>query len=127
GVYTAVKFLIGVDEARNTSGAQTGALDPMHSMFWDWNTGYIMAKLEGHSPQSTGPANFIGFHLGGFSGPESVLREVTLTFPEPVLISAGKKPVIHIKSNLLEWFGPPNIVDFSEINIIMGPGLTSSK
>lgn len=127
GVYTSVKFLIGVDEARNTSGAQTGALDPMHSMFWDWNTGYIMAKLEGRSPQSTGPAHFIGFHLGGFRGPESVLRWVTLAFPEPVQVTAEKTPVIHIKADMLKWFGPPNIIGFSEVNIIMGPSLASSR
>ncbi len=127
GTYTSVRFLIGVDEARNTSGAQTGALDPMHSMFWDWNTGYIMAKLEGHSPQSTGPANFIGFHLGGFRGTESVLRWVTLTFPEPLRITAGETPEAHIKSDLLTWFGTPNIIDFSEVNIIMGPGEASTK
>ncbi len=127
GKYSAIKFLIGVDEARNTSGAQTGALDPMHSMFWDWNTGYIMAKLEGKSPQSTGPANFLGFHLGGFSGPESVLRWVTLSFPEQLVINTESNPTIHIEANMLQWFGPPNVINFSEVNIIMGPGLAASN
>src|SRR5688500_13738710 len=50
GTYKSISFLIGVDSTRNVSGAQTGALDPLHDMFWTWNTGYIMAKLEGTSP-----------------------------------------------------------------------------
>jgi len=35
GIYKKISFLIGVDPERNTSGAQTGALDPIHGMFWD--------------------------------------------------------------------------------------------
>lgn len=127
GNYTSVKFLIGVDETRNTSGAQTGALDPMRSMFWDWNTGYIMAKVEGHSPQSPGPASFIGFHLGGFSGTESVLRWITLAFPEPLHIAGDAIPEVHITSDLLKWFDAPNVIDFSQTYIIMGPGEAATK
>jgi hypothetical protein len=43
-LYNRLSFVIGVDSARNVSGAQTGALDPANGMFWTWNTGYIMAK-----------------------------------------------------------------------------------
>ena len=42
--YDSVGFLLGVDSAGNTSGAQTGALDPLNDMFWTWNTGYVMEK-----------------------------------------------------------------------------------
>src|SRR5690606_605399 len=59
GTYTGIKFMIGVDVPRNTSGAQTGALDPAVNgdMFWSWSTGYIQAKLEGTSPQSSDTVN----------------------------------------------------------------------
>src|SRR5262249_39442029 len=36
GTYNRVEFLIGVDSLRNVSGAQKGALDPKHEMFWTW-------------------------------------------------------------------------------------------
>jgi len=53
--FDRVSFIIGVDSLYNVSGAQTGALDPVHGMFWTWNTGYIMAKLEGESSVSLAP------------------------------------------------------------------------
>src|SRR3989344_6080702 len=39
--YTSITFMIGVDSARNVSGAQTGALSATNNMFWTWSTGYI--------------------------------------------------------------------------------------
>ncbi len=118
GNYVKMKFLMGVDSARNVSGAQTGALDLMHGMFWDWNTGYIMAKLEGNSPQA--PSGSIVFHTGGFSGTFNVLRQVTLEFPQPAEIKAGKTPNVHIKADILEWFQNPSVIDFKETSEVMG-------
>ncbi len=59
GTITTVSFLLGIDSLTNVSGVQTGDLDPAKGMFWVWNTGYIMAKLEGTSPQSKAPAKAI--------------------------------------------------------------------
>src|SRR6218665_2841075 len=50
GSYETLEFTIGVDSLHNCSGAQAGDLDPLHAMFWAWNTGYIFMKLEGASP-----------------------------------------------------------------------------
>ena len=74
GNYKAIQFMIGVDSTRNVSGAQTGALDPALGMFWTWSSGYIMAKMEGTSPQSTAVGNNLKFHVGGFSGANNVLK-----------------------------------------------------
>lgn len=52
GVYNEIHFLLGVDSVDQTSGAQTGALDPVRGMFWTWNTGYLSFKIEGTSPDS---------------------------------------------------------------------------
>ncbi|MBS4042364.1 MAG: hypothetical protein KGZ59_00925, partial [Chitinophagaceae bacterium] len=49
---TKLIFDIGVDSILNTTGIQTGILDPALGMFWTWRTGYIMAKLHGVSPQA---------------------------------------------------------------------------
>jgi len=51
--YNSITLTIGVDSLHNVSGAQQGALDPSNGMYWSWNTGYIMLKFEGISPQST--------------------------------------------------------------------------
>ena len=69
GDYTSLQFLLGVDSLHNVSGAQTDDLDPAKDMFWTWNTGYVMAKMEGNSPSSKLVNNKFEFHIGGFSGP----------------------------------------------------------
>ena len=43
---------LGVDSLRNVTGVQTGALDPAMDMYWTWNTGYVMAKLEAAAQQA---------------------------------------------------------------------------
>jgi len=117
GRYNKLTFLIGVDEKRNTSGAQTGVLDPGYNMFWDWKSGYIMAKLEGTSPQ--GPfGNTISFHIAGFKAGESVVRKVTLDFPTPIDINQNSTKNLHIKADMLEWFKNPRLIKFSETSVI---------
>lgn len=126
GTYTTLSFLVGVDSARNTSGAQTGALDAQNGMFWSWNTGYIMAKLEGVSPQSTSPGNKVQYHIGGFKGENKGIREVTLALANPLVIENGKEGTIEIKADALKWF-TPNEIKMAESSEIMSPSSTSKK
>ena len=76
GEYSSLNFQIGVDSIYNVSGAQTGPLDPTKDMFWTWNTGYVMAKLEGISPASKVVNGKYEFHIGGFSGKNNVLKNI---------------------------------------------------
>lgn len=78
GEYTDIQYVLGVDSLRNVSGAQSGDLSPSKGMFWSWNTGYIMTKAEGISPQA-GLGSF-SFHLGGYSGVNSVVSTKTHYF-----------------------------------------------
>ncbi|MEP6628627.1 MAG: MbnP family protein, partial [Ginsengibacter sp.] len=66
GKYKSISFLLGVDSARNCSGAQSGALDPTNDMFWTWNSGYVMFKLEGTSAASKADLQRIEHHIGGY-------------------------------------------------------------
>ena len=98
GEYTELSYTLGVDSLRNVSGAQTGALSTMNNMFWSWNTGYIMIKAEGISPQST-TGNF-AFHLGGFSGVNSTVATKTVDFSSnPLTIKKDKISEIHFNVN----------------------------
>jgi hypothetical protein len=127
GNYTAIRFLLGVDSTRNVSGAQTGALDPANGMFWTWSTGYIMAKLEGSSPQSGAANKSVVLHIGGFSGSNSALKNIEMPFPSKVVINDQSKPTISIKSDMLEWFKSPNNIDLSNIYNTMLPGSSSKS
>jgi hypothetical protein len=117
GTYTSLTFTIGVDSTRNVSGAQTGALDQANDMFWDWNTGYIMVKFEGTSPKSNQPGNILQFHMGGFSGANSVLRTVTLNLPSDLVVN-GNTTHIHLKADVLELFKNPNTINFATTSAV---------
>jgi hypothetical protein len=127
GNYTSVQYMIGVDSARNVSGAQTGALDPANNMFWTWSTGYIMAKLEGKSNMSTASSNNITFHIAGYQGANATQRIVSPAFGSfTANATESTIPVIHIKSDVLEWFVNPSLVRFNITNYIMSTGANST-
>lgn len=101
-----ISFFIGVDSARNVSGAQTGALDPLNGMFWTWNSGYIMVKMEGTSPLSTNPGNKFEYHIGGFKQPNNNVRKVTLSFPagKKITIPENGTAELFITCDINKWF-----------------------
>ncbi|MBC7886771.1 MAG: hypothetical protein H7Z13_02710 [Ferruginibacter sp.] len=127
--FITLSFLIGVDSTRNVSGAQTGALDPLNDMFWTWNSGYIMAKMEGTSPQSNQVGNKIEYHIGGFSGANNVLRQIGLTFPGSkfVEIRKGKTSEIIIEADFDKWWQTPADVKIADLPVCTTPGVLSKK
>jgi len=117
GSYTGIEFLIGVDEARNHAGAQTGALDPLHGLFWTWKTGYIFFQLEGHSPQSASPGQTLTFHIGGGA---AATRTVFLPLaPKPARVEARVRPVIHLHADVGQLFDQPHTVRFATLSSAM--------
>jgi hypothetical protein len=103
GEYTQMEYVLGVDSLRNVSGAQTGALSTTNNMFWSWNTGYIMIKAEGTSPNS-GTGSF-AFHLGGYSGTYNVVTTKTIDFgSNPLTVSKSNNPTVYISGNPAKLF-----------------------
>jgi hypothetical protein len=125
GKYKAISFLIGVDAARNTSGAQEGALDVSHGMFWDWNSGYIMVKLEGESMESGSAGKRIIYHAGGFSDFSSAVRKVTLPFNASMSLN-GDKLNVHLKTDVQKIFKGDGDLKISETSVIMNAGSKST-
>ncbi|HEX5669654.1 MAG TPA: MbnP family protein [Chitinophagaceae bacterium] len=118
GIYDKLNFIIGVDSVRNVSGAQTGALDPIHGMFWTWNTGYIFAKLEGKSPSSTAPFQMFTYHIGGFKTGENAIRTISL----PAQIQIGKTNELVINTDVERWFDGVKTISIASKASIMSPG-----
>jgi hypothetical protein len=118
-VYNRIAFTIGVDSARNVSGAQTDALDPALGMFWDRTAGYIMAKLEG-----TSKAGKFEFHIGGFSGPDNVIQNIDRGFPYPqnLDLKPGKTSQMFITCDAYDWFSNPWDIKIGENPVINKPG-----
>lgn len=122
--YNRIGFFIGVDSSRNFSGAQTGALDPAKGMFWTWNSGYIMAKMEGNSPQANTPNNKFEFHIGGFSGLDNTIQYPILNFPFGELLDVKNNKVseITIEVNVAAWFYNPHDIKIAAHPVITTPG-----
>jgi len=127
--YDSIQFLLGVDSAMNTSGAQTGALDPMNDMFWTWNSGYVMLKLEGTSPQSSIVNNKVEYHIGGFSGPNSVLNYLTLHFPKDksLLIRKGKTSTVIIDVDVDGFWNAGTAIRISGTPVCSLPGVLAKQ
>lgn len=76
GIYTKVRFMLGVDSLRNTMPLDNrkGALDPTGDaagMYWDWNSGYIHLMFEGKSEVADvtiSPSKKLIYHVGGYGG-----------------------------------------------------------
>ena len=72
-------------------------------MFWSWNTGYVMLKAEGTSPQSSNGT--FSFHLGGFSGDNSIVTSKLATFDNNSLtITLNKTAEVQLKANPAKLF-----------------------
>jgi hypothetical protein len=117
--FTAISFLIGVDSINNVSGTQTGDLDPLNGMFWTWNSGYIMAKLEATSTASTAPNNSANYHIGGFRTGQKTSRTITIPLP------AGQKERVSevvIQTNANKWFNGAHNLKIAENPVCTTPG-----
>jgi hypothetical protein len=127
--YDSIQLLLGVDSAMNTSGAQTGALDPMNDMFWTWNSGYVMEKLEGTSPQSTAVNNKMEYHIGGFSGEYSVLNYLMLTFPKDKIlqIRKGKISTVVINAAINKFWDAGILIKISDTPVCSSPGILAKQ
>ncbi|MVT10108.1 MbnP family protein [Chitinophaga tropicalis] len=127
GTYSSISFMIGVDSIMNFSGAQGGALDPVHGMFWTWNSGYIMAKLEGTSPVTKHPNHVLQFHIGGYRAPHITQRTVTLELPRPLVIQRGQTVAVTLAADAASWFGEPFKISFREYAGFMSPGTVADR
>jgi hypothetical protein len=117
--YTSVEFIIGVDSLHNCNGAQSGALDPIHAMFWAWNTGYIFLKLEGKSPQSKSPGHYFEFHIGGYRLPNNCIRKVTLDLSNKNIVVVPKKlTYLKLKADLKQVFESPTPIDLEKLSSV---------
>lgn len=119
----SIKFLLGVDSIRNVSGIQTGVLDPLLGMFWTWNSGYIMAKLEGTSDSSHIAGQAFTYHIGGFKGETNTNRYITLSLPQK------NKPSnkIHITADINHWFKSKSEIRIAETPVCHTPGALAVK
>jgi hypothetical protein len=117
----SIHFLLGIDSATNVRGIQKGVLDPARGMFWTWNTGYVMAKMEGISPASSMPGKKFSYHVGGFAGQQNVVKSIDLS------LTGKKDPTIILLTDLLHWFNGPSTLSIATQSNCHSPGELAQK
>ncbi len=123
--FKSLSFTIGVDSLYNVSGVQTGDLDPVKGMFWTWNSGYIMAKLEGTSPVSSQPNNNFEFHIGGYKAGQNTVQKIILDLPENLLPANASTGVITIAADANKWFSAVHELRIATQPVCTQPGKLS--
>lgn len=116
--YDQVEFSVGVDAVANASTAQTGDLDPLNDMAWDWNTGYKFLVCSGHRVSKITSLNNSGlvFHVGENKNYR------TLNFPLTETLSFKKNQpyTLQVGVDLNELFKNPDLIDFDVVKNVMG-------
>ncbi len=118
----SIHFLLGVDSIRNVSGIQTGALDPLKGMFWTWNSGYIMAKLEGSAEIVASAGHRFTYHIGGFRNGMNVVKKIELNLP---MINPLHE--INISADIDHWFRGSSELKITETPVCHSPGALAMK
>lgn len=121
GVITDFQFLLGVDSIINTCGIQTGDLDPAKGMYWIWNTGYIMAKLEGFSPVAKTPRRQFSYDIGGYKSDENAARKINLEVSRDSGVPTSSTFIL--KAEVLKWFYGAHNIKISEQPMCHEPGI----
>lgn len=127
--YDSIGFLLGVDSARNTSGAQTGPLDPLNDMFWTWRSGYIMEKLEGTSPQSNIVNNKFEYHIGGYEGENKALNFITVPFAagNKLVIKKNQTSTVVIQVDINRFWDVAYPLRITETPVCSAPGVLAKQ
>jgi hypothetical protein len=118
GKTDSIEIGIGIDSAAHRTVAFTNDLDPVNSMYWAWQSGFIQLKLEGQWIQRVNNAVPVEWHLGGYRWPNSTAR--TIRYPAAIHGLKGTLLAIDILP-LLEG----GLKKYS--NKIMSPGEPAAK
>lgn len=129
GNYTKVKFGLGISQDAYLLGGESQgqfwAKATQEGMTWSWAAGYIFAKLEGRYGTDVPNTNFVN-HTGNMgdvtqTGTPDLYREIELSFPTQMEVSAQGFPAIHFVADLNQFLsGETNLVlDESNDNSMM--------
>jgi hypothetical protein len=129
GNYTGIRFTIGIDSIDHTIENKTLLeLADNNGMYWPtpWFE-YIHLKLEGNVKPND---SLYVIHIAGHQGLNSNYKHVTIPFSnngggsyDELKIVQGKKPTLHLYTNLMEIFLDQNN---NPINITVTPSVTST-
>lgn len=119
GIYNEIEFAIGVDNAKNHSLDNVGALDPSNNMVWDWNTGYKFLLLEGDYYPEEGNKRGLVYHIGTDANYRTLKFPLSEKGKPSLSVGAGKKMKLSVSAEVSEIFTNPTDIDFRQHNVVM--------
>lgn len=122
GTYVEMEYTMGVDSFKNVSGVYEGALSLTNNMFWDWNTGFIMLKAEGDSPNAPSPFKF-ALHFGGFKDDDNIVTVKSTNFDGSKLIinDKAKRTISFLSNPARLWHSSPSLDSIYVIHSLGAP------
>lgn len=111
GNYTQIKFGLGISPDAYLLGldhqGQFWAQASNAGMTWSWAAGYVFSVLEGKYGTESPDVNFSS-HSGNMgdvlaNGTPNLYREIQLSFPVTMEVSAQRYPAIHILADLNQF------------------------
>lgn len=116
--YTQITFGIGIDQDRFALGAdgQGDFLDLAsdEGMMWSWASGYKFVRFDGTFSTGTVTDEALNIHMGSVGSALDNYREVTLTFPNTVLVREENSPEVHIVADISKVFDGTTSVNFAD-------------
>ncbi|GAA4239572.1 hypothetical protein GCM10022291_34420 [Postechiella marina] len=116
--YTEITFGIGIDQERYALGADGQgdflAEAEAEGMLWSWATGFKFMRFDGTYSSSTVTDEGLNMHMGSVGSSLDNYKEVTLTFPNTILVREDKTPEVHIKADIAEAFDGVTAVNFDD-------------
>lgn len=109
GIYSNLRFYVGVDSIANSSGAQEGALNPANNMFWSWATGYIFFKIQG-TYSADEPMTL---HIGGNVNMPVVELDLTAFKQE------GNRVTMNVSFDAADIYRTPVIYDLKTMSAVI--------
>ena len=116
--YVSVTFGVGIDQDRFALGAEGQGEFLDHAseegMMWSWASGYKFIRLDGTFTTSTLTDEPLNIHMGSVGTSLDNYREVTLNFPNTVLVREDASPEVHIKADIAKVFDGTTTVNFAD-------------
>ncbi|WP_452226055.1 MbnP family protein [Lacinutrix cladophorae] len=116
--YVSVSFGVGIDQDRFALGAdgQGDFLDEAseEGMMWSWASGYKFIRLDGTFSTTTLTNEPLNVHMGSVGTALDNYREVTLSFPNTVLVRETTSPEVHIKADIAKVFDGTTTANFAD-------------
>lgn len=81
-----LEFTFGIDSITQIKGPMGNDLDPIHGMYWTWQTGFIHLKMEGTFSGCSSRKKKFQYHIGGFENPWNTILKKKFSIPKSNLI-----------------------------------------